>query len=134
MVVGLFRAFVTTATAQQAMQSYMRVRFSLDEGVMAFYRELMMLAGRLAQYPDPYSFRRRLLNGMPKDYRRYLALYKGVSAEHSLIDDIVHITRLYEKTMASWKFGQAPEKQPDNKSTTPTSGGQHRSFGSRDTQ
>jgi hypothetical protein len=133
-VVGLFRAFVTTATAQQAMQSYMRVRFSPDEGVMAFYRELMMLAGRLAQYPDPYSFKRRLLNGMPEDYRRYLALYKGVSAEHSSIDDIVQIARLYERTMATWRSGRASEKRPDYKSTTPTGGGQHRSLGSRDAQ
>ena len=36
-VIGLFRAFITTATAQQAMQRYMRIRFSPDEGVMAFY-------------------------------------------------------------------------------------------------
>jgi hypothetical protein len=130
--IGLFRAFVTTATAQQAMQSYMRVRFSTDEGVMAFYRELMMLAGRLAQYPDPYSFRRRLLNGMPEDYRRYLALYKGVSAEHSSIDDIVQNARTYEKTIASWRSGRTTDRRPDHRSSTPTSSGQHRSFGMRD--
>jgi hypothetical protein len=131
-VVGLFRAFVTTATAQQAMQSYMRVRFSPDEGVMAFYRELMMLAGRLAQYPDPYSFRRRLLNGMPEEYRRYLALYKGVSAEHSSIDDIVQNARAYEKTIASWRSGRASEKRPESTPSTFAGNGQRKPFGSRD--
>jgi hypothetical protein len=56
---------------------------------MAFYRDLLMWARRLAQYPDPYSFKRRLLNGMPSEYRQHLALYDSISAEHSSIDDIV---------------------------------------------
>jgi hypothetical protein len=128
-VVGLFRAFITTVTAQQAMQSYMRIWFSLDEGVMAFYCELMMLAGWLAQYPDPCLFRRRLLNSMPEDYHCYLALYKGISAEHSLINDIVQNACVYEKTIALWKSGQASERWPDHRSSIPISSGQHRTFG-----
>ena len=56
-IIGLYRAFITTATTQQAMQRYMRIKFSCDEGVMSFYRELLMWAGRLAQYPDTYSFK-----------------------------------------------------------------------------
>ena len=39
------------------MQKYMWIKFLRDEGVMAFYRELLMWAGRLAQYPDLYSFK-----------------------------------------------------------------------------
>jgi hypothetical protein len=88
-VIGLFQAFITTATAQQAMERYMQVRFSRDEGVMGFHRDLLTWAGRLAQYPDPYSFKRRLLNGLPDEYRHHLALYDGISAEHSSIDEIV---------------------------------------------
>jgi hypothetical protein len=48
-----------------------------------------MWAGRLAQYPDEYSFKRRLLNGLPMEYRQHLIMYNGVSAENSSIDDIV---------------------------------------------
>ena len=77
----------------------MQVRFSHDEGVMGFHHDLLMWAGRLAQYPDPYSFKRRLLNGLPDEYRHHLALYDGISAKHSLIDEIVQKARQLEKTL-----------------------------------
>ena len=112
-IVGLYRAFITTATTLQAMQRYMRVRFSREEGVMAFYRELLMWAGRLAQYPDPYSFKRRLLNGMPAEYKHHLALYEGITAEHSSIDDIVRRARHLEKTLMSLGSGQGTGKQAE---------------------
>ena len=47
------------------MQHYIHIYFSPDEGIIAFYQELLILAGHLTQYPDLYSFKRRLLNGMP---------------------------------------------------------------------
>jgi hypothetical protein len=60
-----------------------------DEGIMAFYCKLLMWAGHLAKYPDPYSFKRRLINGMLEEYQHHLTLYNGISAEHSSINDIV---------------------------------------------
>jgi hypothetical protein len=48
-----------------------------------------MWAGRLAQYPDAYSFKRRLLNGLLIEFWNHLVLFDGISAEHSLIDKIV---------------------------------------------
>ncbi len=128
-IVGLFRAFITTATAQQAMQRYMQIRFSCDEGVTAFYRELLMWAGRLAQYPDPYSFKRRLLNGLPPEYRHHLALYNGISAEHSSIDDIVREARHLEKTLVSLKSGRGTEKQPAQGTATPIGNGPQKPVG-----
>jgi hypothetical protein len=100
-VLGLYQSFITTATSQQAVLKYARIRFSTENGVHAFYRELLMWAGRLAHYPNPYSFKRRLLNGLPTEYRNHLALYEGVSAEHSSIDDIILKARRYEKAMAT---------------------------------
>jgi hypothetical protein len=85
-VLGLYRTFVSTATTQQAAREYARIRFSYETGVHAFHRELLMWAGRLAQYPDSYSFKRRLLNGLSREYRNHLALYEGISAEHSSIN------------------------------------------------
>ena len=111
-VVGLYHAFITTATAQQAVQRYTRVKFSGEEGVMAFYWELLMWAGRLAQYPDPYSFKRRLFNGLPEEYRRHLALHEHVSAEHSSIDDIVSSARRLEKTLTTMKTVRGPDRPP----------------------
>ena len=107
---GLFRAFVTTATMQQAVRNYAQIRFSKEAGVHTFYCELLMWAGRLAQYPDPYSFKRRLLNGLPSEYQHHIALYKGVSAEHSSIDNIVHHAREYEKILATIGQGHGVDK------------------------
>jgi hypothetical protein len=55
-IIGLYQTFITTSTSQQAMQQYMNIHYSREEGIMAFYRELLMWAGRLTEYPDPYSF------------------------------------------------------------------------------
>jgi hypothetical protein len=68
---------------------------------MGFHRDLLTWAGRLAQYLDPYSFKRRLLNGLPDEYRHHLALYDGISAEHSSIDEIMQKARQLEKSLIS---------------------------------
>jgi hypothetical protein len=44
-IIGLYQTFITTSTSQQAMQQYMNIRYSREEGVIAFYRELLMWAG-----------------------------------------------------------------------------------------
>jgi hypothetical protein len=100
-IIGLYRTFITTATAQQAMQRYTQVRFSRDEGVTGFHSDLMLWAGRLAQFPDIYSFKRRLLNGLPFEYRQHLALYDGITAEHSSIDEILLRARRLERTLSA---------------------------------
>ena len=125
-IIGLFRAFITTATAQQAMQHYVQIRFSREDGVTAFYRELLMWAGRLAQYPDPYSFKRRLLNGMPPEYRHHLALYDGISAEHSTIDEIVRRARKLEKTLVLLKTVRIPDRNPQQGTASPAISGVQR--------
>lgn len=110
-VLGLYRAFVTTATTQQAVHKYAQIRYSKEDGVHGFYRELLLWAGRLAQYPDPYSFRRRLFTGLPADIRLHVALYKGVSAENSSMQDIVHHAREYEKIQATIGLGRPPSQE-----------------------
>jgi hypothetical protein len=55
-IIGLYRTFITILTSQQAMQQYMNICYSCEEGIMAFYCELLMWAGQLTEYPDPYSF------------------------------------------------------------------------------
>jgi hypothetical protein len=108
----LYRTFITTATAQQAVQQYAHIRFSCKEGVMAFYRELLMWARQLAQYPDPSSFKRRLFGGLPAEYRNHLTLYEEISAKDSSIDEIVLKARHLEKTLISLKSGQGQDRQP----------------------
>lgn len=111
-VIGLYHAFITMATAQQAIQQYTRIKFSGEEGVMAFYRELLMWARRLAQYPDLYLFKRHLFNGLPEEYQRHLTLHEHMSAEHSSIDDIVSGAWRLEKTLTTMKLVWGPDRLP----------------------
>jgi hypothetical protein len=83
----------------------MQVRYSCEEGVAGFYHDLMMWAGRLAQFPDAYSFKRRLLNGLLAEYRHHLALFAGIMPKHSSITDIVQQAHHLEKTLSSLKLG-----------------------------
>jgi hypothetical protein len=71
---------------------------------------------------------RRLLNGIPKDYQQYLALYKGISAKHSSIDNIVQHAHYYKKTMTLWKFGRGTERWPDNGPSMPLESGQQKTY------
>ena len=68
LLIGLFHTFIMMATAQQAIHRYAQVKFSNEEGIAGFHHELMIWAGRLTQYPDKYSFKWRLLNGLPSEY------------------------------------------------------------------
>jgi len=101
---------------------------------MAFYRELLMWAGRLAQYPDPYSFKRRLLNGMPAEYKHHLALYEGISAEHSSIDDIVRRARHLEKTLISLGSGKSTGRQSEDGTSTLPGGTTQKPAGTHERQ
>jgi hypothetical protein len=111
-IIGLYRTFITISTSQQAMQQYMNICYSYEEGIMAFYHKLLMWAGWLTEYPDPYSFWRKLFRGLPFEYRQHLALYNGISPEMSTIDDIVQQARNLEVTLISLKTGWGPERMP----------------------
>jgi len=84
--------------------------------VLTFHHKLLMWAGRLAQYPDSYSFRRRLLNGLPTEYRNHLAWYEGISAEHSSIDEIVRKARHFETVLVTTRPGCDPDRDSSHDS------------------
>jgi len=56
-IIALYHAFITTTTAQKAMEEYLNIKYSKEEGILGFHCNLIMWAGRLAQYPDDYSFK-----------------------------------------------------------------------------
>jgi len=60
--------------AQKAMEEYLNIKYSKEEGILGFHRDLVMWAGRLAQYPDNYSFKRRIMNGLPSDCLYHLTM------------------------------------------------------------
>jgi len=103
----------------------MQIWFSRETRVHAFYQELLLWAGRLTQYPDMYSFKRRLLNRLLAEYWNHLALYQGISAKHSLIDDIVHQARRYEKILATMGPGHGPLSGPTINTCQPENHAEH---------
>jgi hypothetical protein len=111
-----------TATAQQAMQCYVQIQFSSEEGVTAFHYELMLWAGQLAQYPDKYSFKRRLINRLPSEYWQHLKLYDDIAAEHSSIDNIVLKAQYLERTLISMRSGCRIERYSAQSPATPIAG------------
>ncbi|KAI0281506.1 hypothetical protein BC826DRAFT_875195, partial [Russula brevipes] len=47
---------------------------------------------------------------LPTEYRNHLALYEGISAEHSSIDEIVQKARRYEKILVTLRPGRTGER------------------------
>ena len=67
-VIVLYRTFITTATSRKAMQHYMNIKYTQEVGITTFYSELLQWAGRLAEYPDIYSFKRRIFGSLPGEF------------------------------------------------------------------
>jgi len=88
-IIALYCAFITTATAQKAMEEYLNVKYLKAEGILGFHRNLVMWAGQLAQYPDNYSFKQRIMNGLPSNCLYHLTMYNKLIAKHSSMEDIV---------------------------------------------
>jgi len=88
-IIAQYRAFITTAMAQKAMEEYLNIKYSKEEGILGFHRNLVMWARRLAQYPDDYSFKRRIMNSLPSDCLYHLTMYDKLTAKHSSMEDIV---------------------------------------------
>jgi len=44
-IIALYCAFITTATAQKVMEEYLNVKYSKVEGILGFYHDLIMWAG-----------------------------------------------------------------------------------------
>ena len=75
--------------AQKAMEEYLNVKYSKVEGILGFHRDLVMWARRLAQHPDDYLFKQRIMNGLPSDCLYHLTMYDKLTAKHSSIEDIM---------------------------------------------
>ena len=71
------------------MEEYLNVKYSKVEGILGFHCDLVMWARRLAQHPDDYLFKQRIMNGLPSDCLYHLTMYDKLTAKHSSIEDIV---------------------------------------------
>ena len=68
---------------------------------------------------------------MPAEYQHHLALYDGISAEHSSIDDIMQKAQQLEKTLILLKIGRNTDKLSIPASNPSTGGRNQRSIGSQ---
>lgn len=89
-VCALYRRFIHQATAQTATEKFEAVRFDNKTGTAAYFGELRKFATRMVAHPDPYTFRRRFLNGLPRSIVMELTRGRGLSAENSSIDELLH--------------------------------------------
>ncbi|KIN97515.1 hypothetical protein M404DRAFT_96431, partial [Pisolithus tinctorius Marx 270] len=83
LICGLFKRFIHEASAQ-------------NKGALAFYNDLKRRAHRMVQPPDDYSFRRKFLHGLLHTIIKSIFEARGISAEHSTIEQILKEVRRME--------------------------------------
>ncbi|KIK20359.1 hypothetical protein PISMIDRAFT_105930, partial [Pisolithus microcarpus 441] len=57
--------------------------------LLAFYNDLKHRASRMVQLPDEYSMKRKFVNGLPLPIAEGVLKSRGVSAEHTPMDQIL---------------------------------------------
>ncbi|KIO00643.1 hypothetical protein M404DRAFT_29338 [Pisolithus tinctorius Marx 270] len=77
------------SSAQNAADQFDRTRYEYEKGALAFYNDLKRRAHRMVQPPDDYSFRRKFLCGLPHMIIKSIFEARGISAEHSTIEEIL---------------------------------------------
>ncbi|KAF8443733.1 hypothetical protein L210DRAFT_861970, partial [Boletus edulis BED1] len=95
-ICGLFQRFVHEASAQNTADQFDHMRFSHEKEALAYYNDLKCHARRMVQPPDDYPFRRKFLCGLPHLIIRSIYEARGISAEHSMIEEILEEVRCME--------------------------------------
>lgn len=137
-IMGLYNFFIHETAIQDATDKFESARYKTN--AEEYYQELARCASRMIFPPDKYTFRTRLMEGLPMEIRMEL-LRKGITAESSSTATIVRAARIAEDIrviMARYerraKIRQqarvAPSFQRANAvlpATAPISGGQRQS-------
>ena len=127
LIFGLFRRFIHEASAQNAAIQYNRTKYSADKGVLAFYNELTRRVDCMVEPPDSYLFRRKYLGGLPQTIVKMVLEARGISAEHSSIEEILNEVKrvesaqkalnLYTKQSAQAGGGRSPMQHVNSEPT-----------------
>ncbi|KIK25726.1 hypothetical protein PISMIDRAFT_9462 [Pisolithus microcarpus 441] len=81
--------------------------YSPAKGVLAFYNDLKRRASRMVQPPNEYSMKRKFVNGLPLPIAEGVLKSRGVSAEHTPMDQIlIEVQRM--ETQQSKQAGTRP--------------------------
>ena len=94
-VMGLYHHFIHETAIQDATERFDSAQYRTT--AEDFYQALARLAQRMVYPPDRYTFRTRLMSGLPSDIRREV-LSRGITAETSSTASIVSAARIAENT------------------------------------
>jgi hypothetical protein len=95
-ITGLYDLFLHKSSIQDTTQKFYSVKHTADGGVFSFYHELKQYALRMIHEPDSYTFNTQLRMGLPSSMLQSV-VDKGVTAEMSTLDDILHMTKHVEE-------------------------------------
>ncbi|KAF5378265.1 hypothetical protein D9615_008695 [Tricholomella constricta] len=87
-ITGLYDRFIHEASLQDAYVGFERAVYSADGGINEFFHQLKRYAERMVMPPDPYTFKRRFMTGIPR-YLRKEILNRGFTAETSRMREIL---------------------------------------------
>ncbi len=125
LVCEIYKRFIHEVTAQNAATSYQKTKYSCAKGALAFFNDLQRHANRMVQPPDEYSMKRKFLRGLPEDIVENLLKSRRVSAEHTLMDNLLREVKAMESSIQAYhNYRNERHDRPSTSSTTKPSGTQ----------
>ena len=109
LICTLFVRFIHKASMQNMAKKYDKTRYSSERGALAFYNDIKRCAAQMVQPPDEYSIWRKFINGLPMSIMEGVVKSRGISAEHSLMEQIlVEVQRMESvlKMISSYSWAQ----------------------------
>ena len=89
LICALFVHFIHEVSMQNAAEKYDKTRYSSERGALMFYNDIKCHAARMVQPPNEYSIRRKFINGLPMSIVEGVVKSRGISAEHSPMEQIL---------------------------------------------
>ncbi|EIM79348.1 uncharacterized protein STEHIDRAFT_116554 [Stereum hirsutum FP-91666 SS1] len=122
---GLYDRFVHRSSATTAVEKYQACAYNPEEGIAAYYDEMIFLAGKMIQMPDAYSLRKKFWNGIPGRVTSQMMVPYGLSPEENdmktLVASALHVERSLKenKRKEEAKLAQAANKRTTTGASTP---------------
>ncbi|KIM63287.1 hypothetical protein SCLCIDRAFT_1174325 [Scleroderma citrinum Foug A] len=85
----LFVRFIHKVSAQNAAEKYNKMRYSSEQGALAFYNDIKRHAAQMVQPPNEYSVQRKFINGLPMSIMEGVVKSRRISAEHLPMEQIL---------------------------------------------
>ncbi|KAL0059579.1 hypothetical protein AAF712_013670 [Marasmius tenuissimus] len=130
-IIGLFDHCVAATTIHQAAKRFDKVKYDAEMGIQEFYSTLKRWASRMPNRPDKYTFKRRFLDGLPKNVIREMIRH-GAVPDYANVKTMVKAVQRYEDDRALQEYyleGKSnepgPKPQParsESRPKTPPSG------------